>query len=74
MVISRLYIENSDVLIKLTSQVVAGKEILNDDRLYDFINYTIGTIKCFTQQNKEVQQESVDCQMIDLLSETIEKT
>ena len=49
MVISRLYVENADLLIRLTSQVVAGKAILNDDRLYDFINYTIGTIKCFTQ-------------------------
>jgi len=49
MVIGRLYNENADFLLSMTSQSVAGKQIQNDDRLYDFINYTIGTIKCFTQ-------------------------
>jgi hypothetical protein len=27
---------------------VSGKEIRNDDKVYDLLNYAIGTLKCFT--------------------------
>jgi hypothetical protein len=26
---------------------VSGKEIRNDDKVYDLLNYAIGTLKCF---------------------------
>ena len=41
--------------------------------MLDLLNYTIGTIKCFTQSNKEVQIESVNNKMVTLLSLTISK-
>ena len=53
-VITKCYCEYSDLIVKLTSQVVNKKVITNDDKMYDMINYTIGTIKCFTQTSKEV--------------------
>lgn len=34
--------------MSLLSQKVAGKEIRNDDKLLDLLNYAIGTLKCFT--------------------------
>jgi len=37
-----------------TTQVINKKEIGNDDLIYDLVNYTIGSIKCFTQSNQEV--------------------
>jgi hypothetical protein len=48
------FVENSDVVMQLLSQKVAGKEIKNDDKLLDLLNYSIGTLKCFTQTNKIV--------------------
>ena len=53
-VITKCYCEESALIVKLTSQVVNKKLIANDDKVYDMINYTIGTIKCFTQTSKEV--------------------
>ena len=50
---------------------MAGKTVKNDDKLLDLLNYTIGTIKCFTQSSKEVQENSVDSKMVQLLSKTI---
>jgi len=55
----------------LTSQVVNKKLIANDDKVYDMINYTIGTIKCFTQTSKEVQRSTVQNQMIAVLSKAL---
>ena len=58
-VIKRCYVENADLIIRLTSQVVNKKLIANDDKMFDLMNYAIGTIKCFTQANKEVQRVTV---------------
>lgn len=58
----------------LTSKVVNKKQINNDDMLYDLMNYAIGTIKCFTQVNREVQKATVQNQLIAVLSKTLEKT
>ena len=57
----------------MLSQEVAGKAVRNDERVLDLLNYTIGTIKCFTQSNKEVQVGSVNNKMVPLLSLTISK-
>lgn len=32
----------------MLSTNVAGKRIYDDDKLLDLLNYSIGTIKCFT--------------------------
>jgi hypothetical protein len=58
-VITKCYCEHADLIVKLSSQVVNKKLITNDDKMYDMINYTIGTIKCFTQTSKEVQRNTV---------------
>ena len=58
-VITKCYCENADLILKLTSQVVNKKVIANDDKMYDLINYAIGTIKCFTQTSKDVQRNTV---------------
>lgn len=47
--------------------------ITNDDKVYDLINYAIGTIKCFTQTSKEVQKITVQNQMIAVLSKAMQK-
>jgi predicted nuclease of predicted toxin-antitoxin system len=73
-VILRCYCENADLIIKLTSQVVNKKVITNDDKMYDLINYAIGTIKCFTQTSKEVQRNTVQNQMIAVLSKALQRT
>lgn len=52
--ILKIYCEYSDLVLKLTSKVVNKKFIKNDDQIYDLMNYVIGTIKCFTQTNKDV--------------------
>ena len=57
----------------MLSTLVSGKLVKNDDKILDLLNYTIGTIKCFTQSNKDVQVESVNHKMIPLLSITIQK-
>lgn len=70
-VITKCYCDQSDLIIKLTSQVVNKKMIANDDKMYDMINYTIGTIKCFTQTSKEVQRNTVQNHMIPVLSKAL---
>lgn len=47
-VILRCFVQHDALVLKLTSKIVNKKEIVNDDMLYDLINYVIGTIKCFT--------------------------
>ena len=72
LVISKCFIEHGNPLLcDLLSTVVAGKLIKDDDKILDLLNYTIGTIKCFTQSNKEVQVDSVNNKMVPLLSITI---
>ena len=73
-VIMKCYYEHSDLIIRLTSQIVNQKMIANDDKVYDLINYAIGTIKCFTQTSKEVQKITVQNQMIAVLSKAMQKT
>ena len=75
MVISKCYLdfECYEMLGDLLSQTVAGKKIQNDDKINDLLNYTIGTLKCFSTSSKQVQQESVSCQLVSLLSITIQK-
>ena len=73
-VISKCFIEHGNPLLcDLLSQEVAGKAVRNDEKVLDLLNYTIGTIKCFTQSNKEVQVGSVNNKMVPLLSLTISK-
>ena len=73
-IISKCFIEHgSPFLTDILSQTVANKVIRNDDKVLDLLNYTIGTIKCFTHSNKEVQAESVNNKMVTLLSLTISK-
>ena len=73
-IISKCFIEHgSPFLTDILSQTVANKVIRNDDKVLDLLNYTIGTIKCFTHSNKEVQVESVNNKMVTLLSLTISK-
>lgn len=42
------FIENADLVMTLLAKNVAGKEIRNDEKLLDLLNYAIGTLKCFT--------------------------
>ena len=67
------FVENSDVVMQLLSQKVAGKEIKNDDKLLDLLNYSIGTLKCFTQTNKIVQEETIQARLIPVLAGCMEK-
>lgn len=53
------FIENQDKLNQLLALNVAGKQIQSDDRVLDLLNYSIGTLKCFTQTNKLVQEETI---------------
>jgi hypothetical protein len=74
LVISKCFIEHGNPLLcELLSTMVAGKLIKDDDKILDLLNYTIGTIKCFTQSNKDVQVDSVNNKMVPLLSITIQK-
>ena len=47
-VIQICFLEKANIIVKLTSSIVNKKQILNDDLVYDLVNYTIGSIKCFT--------------------------
>jgi hypothetical protein len=67
-VISKCFIEYQAQTEDLLSQVVAGKLVHSDEQLLDLLNYTIGTIKCFTQSSREVQQEVLRHKMVPLLA------
>lgn len=71
--IQTCFIDHSQVVIRLTAQTVNKKEILNEDLVYDLVNYTVGTIKCFTQSEGEVQREAVRQGYIVLLSRCLDK-
>jgi len=43
-----IFLEQFDLSSALLSTHVSGKEIKNDDKLLDLLNYAIGTLKCFT--------------------------
>ena len=62
------------VLLGLTSNLVNGKVISNDDKIFELMNYMIGSIKCFSQTNKEVQRLTVQNQMISILSKALSQT
>lgn len=47
------FIDHSQIIIRLTAQLVNKKEIVNEDLIYDFVNYTIGSIKCFTTTSEQ---------------------
>ena len=55
----KCYHEYHEIIIKLTCKIVNKHVVNDDDKMYDLINYVIGTIKCFTQTNKEVQRNTV---------------
>jgi hypothetical protein len=67
------FLEKAELIVKLSSTQVNKKEILNDDMVYDLVNYTVGSIKCFTQSNVEVQKEAVKQRYILMLSQCIDK-
>lgn len=48
-------------------------KFIHSDDLYDLINYTIGSIKCFTQSNAEVQAECIKQKYILVVSKCISK-
>lgn len=73
-VMQTCFIDHSQVILRLTCQVVNKKEIINEDLIYDLVNYTIGGIKCFTQSNTEVQKEAVKHGYIILLTKCMEKS
>jgi hypothetical protein len=50
-IIKVCFIDNAENIMKLTSQVINKKEIGNDDMMYELMNFTIGSIKCFNQTN-----------------------
>jgi len=56
MVISKCYLtpEAYTLVGDKLSVNVAGKKIQNDDKINDLLNYTIGTLKCFSSVNKDV--------------------
>ena len=62
------------MLLGLTSNLVNGKVISNDDKIFELMNYMIGSIKCFSQTNKEVQRLTVQNQMISILSKALSQT
>lgn len=68
------YVQDYKVLLGLTSNLVNGKIISNDDKIFELMNYMIGSIKCFTQTNKEVQRMTVQNQMISILSKALNQT
>ena len=57
----------------LLSQEVSGKRVHNDDKLLDLLNFTIGTIKCFTMSNRQVQEESIKHKLVQILSHSVKK-
>jgi len=70
----KCYHEHSDIVMKLTCKIVNKNVVTDDAKMYDLINYVIGTIKCFTQTNKEVQRNTVQNQMIAVLSKALQTT
>ena len=68
-----VFCQHSDLICLKLSTTVANKEIRNDEKLLDLLNYATGTIKCFTQSHKAVQEETLSIQIIPLLSNVIEK-
>jgi predicted ABC-type ATPase len=72
------FIDHSQIIIRLTAQIVNKKEITNEDLIYDLVNYTIGSIKCFTttsdkQSNIEVIKDAVKHGYVILLNKCLEK-
>jgi hypothetical protein len=67
-------VQDYKVLLGLTSNLVNGKVISNDDKIFELMNYMIGSIKCFSQTNKEVQRLTVQNQMISILSKALSQT
>ena len=77
-VMQTCFIDHSQIIIRLTAQTVNKKEITNEDLIYDLVNYTIGSIKCFTsssdkQSNVEVIKDAVKHGYIILLNKCLEK-
>ena len=73
-VIQICFIEKSDFILKFLKQTINKNTILNDDLIYDLVNYTMGSIKLFTQSNQEVQKEAVQQQYIPLITRAIVKS
>jgi len=66
-------LDHSQIILRLTSKVVEKKEIINEDLIYDLMNYTIGSIKCFTQERNEIQREAVKHGYVIILGKSIDK-
>ncbi len=73
-VVRRCFIENADHIKKMNTMIVNKKIIENDEALQDMINYTVGSIKCFTQSNAQVQKECIKLRYIQTLSKAIDRT
>ena len=71
--IQTCFLDHSQVILRLTSKTVEKKEITNEDAIYDLMNYTIGSIKCFTQEKSEIQREAVKQGYVVVLAKTIDK-
>jgi hypothetical protein len=72
-VLQACFLDHSQVIIRLTATVVNKKEIINEDLVYDLVNFTAGSIKCFTQSHAEVQREAVKLGYLVLLARCIDK-
>lgn len=67
------FIENGDLICDLLSTTVNNKQVRDDDKLLDLLNYAIGTLKCFTQTSKIVQEETIQTRMIPMLGLCMDK-
>jgi hypothetical protein len=72
-VIQTCFLDHSQIVLRLTSRVVEKKEIVSEDLIYDLMNFTIGSIKCFTQERADLQREAVKHGYVVLLAKALEK-
>jgi DNA replication protein DnaD len=72
-VIQACFLDHAQKVMDLLATSVAGKEIRNDDKLFDLLNYAIGSLKCFTHSNRLVQEEAIQTRIISVLAAVIDK-
>lgn len=73
MLMKACFVDNSELVMGLLTQTVSGKEIRNDDKVLDLLNYAIGSLKCFTQTNKQVQEGTIQARLIPVLAACMDK-
>lgn len=48
-IIDICFVEKSDFILKFLKQTINKNVITNEDKIYELVSYTMGSIKCFTQ-------------------------